>query len=789
MSATLDGEDPGGDLAAVLRHQATCAECAVWARTWHAAASRTRMVTAEPVPDLTDRIVAAVVADRATARRRLHLPTRLALVLVAMAQLVATTPFLLFGHDQAAPVHLARELGSFGVAVSLGLLVAAAWPSLAAGSLPVLAASGGLLAVTAGLDIAAGRADAIAELPHLLPSVGVLLLCRLAMTWTPPTDGSSVNRVGPALRHLAARLVAPLQHRPSLGLHVLHAVSGVRRLGAVAVLAAGIAVAAAVPAAAHATLESSTPASGTVVTQAPSTLALHFDETVSVVPGSIKVVGPDGKRVDDGQARHPGGRGADLAVGLQQRLAGGSYLVAWRVVSADSHPVSGAFVFSVGAAGPTASKAALQSTSSAPVGWLLGAARFLGYAGLALLGGGVLFLLACWPAGWSLRRAGTVLAAGWLSLTVGTAVALIGKGAYDAGAGLSAIGRPSLLREVLATPYGQALRLRLVVLVLVLMWWAWRGRLRAVRPAWPVAGAALAVALLLSFAQSGHANAGSQRPLALASDALHLAAMATWLGGLVMLGLVLLAASGPTDAGRAVSRFSRVAAGSVGVLVVTGTYQSWRQVGSFAALPATTYGRLLLVKLGLVVAVLVAAGLSRAWVRRHYRALPVVHASVDADRHTAPAAPQVTAGRRELSVLRRSVGAELLLAVVVLAVTAALVAVQPARSAYRPSVDANVRLGPVTAQVSGVPTGTRHMDLHLYTFTRAGEPTAPAEVTAELRLPAQNLGPLRVPLQPAGPGHWLATVDVPLRGDWDLQVTARTSEFDSYSGSVTLPLR
>src|SRR4051794_4478114 len=165
VSAALDGEDPGSDLAEVLRHQVGCAGCAAWARSWQGVGRRSRLAVAEPVPDLTEAILAAVAADRAvasrslpreTARRRM-LPTRLALVAVALAQLLATWPSLLLGHDHAAPEHLARELGSFGVAVTLGLLVAAAWPSLAAGSLPVLAASGGLLAVTAGLDIAAGR--------------------------------------------------------------------------------------------------------------------------------------------------------------------------------------------------------------------------------------------------------------------------------------------------------------------------------------------------------------------------------------------------------------------------------------------------------------------------------------------------------------------------------------------------------------------------------------------------------------------------------------------------------
>ncbi|MDQ1619878.1 MAG: copper transport protein [Actinomycetota bacterium] len=837
VSAVIDGEQPGVDLAAVLRHQATCPDCALWSRTWQREGARTRLVPVEPVPDLTDRIVAAVVADRAVDRRRRHMPTRVALVAVALAQLVATTPSLLLGQDQHASVHMARELGSFGVAISLGLLVAAAFPSLAAGSLPILVAAGGLLAVTAGLDIVSGRADAVAELPHLLPALGVLLLCRLVLTWSPPDPGEPPagapavktalhswahglrlhgNRATVRLVHsLATVMVGTATCTFAVRAFVLSAIRVVRavrdprpgaprvarpqprragrRLVAATLLASGFGIVAAVPASAHATLESSSPPSGSVAASAPSTLSLHFDETVSVLPGSVKVVDPDGRRVDRGQIGHPAGRGADIAVGLRRGLPRGSYLVAWRVVSADSHPIRGAFTFSVGATSAAASVASLETSSSKPVGWLLGGGRFLTYAGLALLLGGAVFLLVCWPVGWQLRGARGALAAGWTAITVGTLVELGGKGPYDAGQGLASFGRPSLVGEVLATPYGAALGLRVLTLALVVGWWALGRRIGTRHPEWRTAGAALAVALLYSYAKGGHANAGSRRALALAVDATHLAAMATWLGGLAVLAFVLLrrvSVAHPdiaVAAPAAVTRFSRLAASSVAVLVATGTYQAWRQVGSVDALTATTYGRLLIVKLGLVVAVLAAAAVSRGWVRRRYHPVTVVHATVDSEVATA-ASPPPAAGSG-LSVLRRSVATEAALAVVVLAVTAALVAIQPARSAYRPSVDENLRLGPVTMQVSAVPDGDRRMDLHLYAFDKTGAPMTPPEVTARVDLPARDLGPLPLVLHVGGPGHWLGSVSTPIRGDWRLQVSARTTDIDIYTADVTLPIR
>jgi predicted anti-sigma-YlaC factor YlaD len=106
--------------------------------------------------------------------------------LLAVVQLALSGPVLILGHDHAAPAHVAHEVGSFDAALALGLLMAAVRPRLAAGMLPLVAAITGLLVLTAGSDVAAGRTTALAEAPHLLDVVGVLLLLRLttAGRWT-----------------------------------------------------------------------------------------------------------------------------------------------------------------------------------------------------------------------------------------------------------------------------------------------------------------------------------------------------------------------------------------------------------------------------------------------------------------------------------------------------------------------------------------------------------------------------------------------------------------------------
>src|SRR5262249_15002566 len=172
-----------------------------------------------------------------------------------------------------------------------------------------------------------------------------------------------------------------------------------RSLRAIAVGAAPVAVLLAAPAWGHATLEASDPGADALVQTLPSTVTLRFNETVTTLPTSVQIYAPDGTRVDDGDVTHPDGDGARLSVGVKSGDQQGTYLVSWRVVSADSHPIAGAFTFSVGkrSDAPTAPSHNADPT----VDLLLGASRWLGYAGAALAIGGVVFLVVCWPEGWS----------------------------------------------------------------------------------------------------------------------------------------------------------------------------------------------------------------------------------------------------------------------------------------------------------------------------------------------------------------------------------------------------
>jgi copper transport protein len=227
----------------------------------------------------------------------------------------------------------------------------------------------------------------------------------------------------------------------------------------------------------------------------------------------------------------------------------------------------------------------------------------------------------------------------------------------------------------------------------------------------------------------------------------HLLAMALWLGGLALL------IADPALRG-ALPRFSRLALGCFGALGVTGVYLAWRQAGELAALPATEFGRLLLIKSAIVVVIVGLAALSR-------RAVPR---------------------------LARTVLAEVVLGVVVLGVTAGLVNATPARVSYSKPIDVTVKGvqgGTVEVEVDPAKQGQNVADIYL--LQPDGRLYIPPELEVRLRKGDTNLP---VELTDAEPGHYVATaLTVPSPGDWTLRLIVRTSDIDEQTIDVDVKIR
>jgi predicted anti-sigma-YlaC factor YlaD len=185
VSASSDGEAPPAPRAAVEAHLATCAGCRGYRDAVTALGRAPLADQAAPAPpDLTGpilaRIGAEVEASRTAGAR--HRELRVALAVVAALQLMLALPALVLGNDGSAPVHAAREIGSFSAALAVGFLVCAWQPRRAAGLLPAAGALAAFLSATAVLDLLGGRAIALAEASHLLELGGVGLLMLIGRT-------------------------------------------------------------------------------------------------------------------------------------------------------------------------------------------------------------------------------------------------------------------------------------------------------------------------------------------------------------------------------------------------------------------------------------------------------------------------------------------------------------------------------------------------------------------------------------------------------------------------------
>lgn len=373
-------------------------------------------------------------------------------------------------------------------------------------------------------------------------------------------------------------------------------------------------------ASAHAALKGSDPVDGSVLDAAPRDITLRFTESVSLLEDSIRVVDPENRAVDTGKPGRAGGRADTASVTLPTGLDDGTYTIAWRVVSADSHPISGALLFSIGEPSATAAVLPADLTEDPLTSSLYDITRYFAYGALALLIG-VTFFLAVVLGGPSevLRK---LLMAGWLALLLASAVLLLLRGPYERGTGVGAALDLSVLRDTMASRPGLALLARLALLAvagLLLVRVRGQGQQGEQGQEWGkgtlVSGALLSVGLAGTWAAAEHASAGIQVPVAMTSSVLHLLAMAVWLGGLTALLTVLYRAPNTLSAA-VVNRFSRLAFVSVIVLVVTGVYQSWRGLGSWSAFTSTAYGEVLVAKLVAVLLLLVAAAFSRRWTGR-----------------------------------------------------------------------------------------------------------------------------------------------------------------------------
>jgi len=545
-------------------------------------------------------------------------------------------------------------------------------------------------------------------------------------------------------------------------------------------LAATIAALVAVPAAgAHSVLIATDPGTGSVVEEPPTRVLLRFNEGVEAALGSVRVFDASGERVDDDEVEKPSPE--EAVVGIDGDLERGTYTVAWRLISADSDPISGAFVFHVDAPGPQPGGIGAQVLGSTPTltNVVYTGGRFFEFIFLLLCAGGIASLI------YALRSADTRIHRrlyGLLACFAGalSVLALLGlplQGAAAAGTGLGEAFSWDVVSSVAETRYGKVelvragLALALFGLALVLRQATSRSR----EPA-QVGAALLAAGLVLTPSFGGHASVGGR--LALVADVTHVLAAAAWVGGLAFVVLALMFALEERWplATRSVPRFSTMALVSVALLLLAGVINGYLQVRTWRGLWETQYGLLLLAKVALI--------------------LPLLGLGAYNNRYAVPRLRAGVAQPRERRRFLQAAGVELTIMVAIVGVTAVLVNSAPAKDAvmaHGAEATAEVDFGgDLTAHVRVEPGAIGTNEIHVEFGSGHEETEVPEfeEVVVSASLPSADIGPLRYEAKQEGHAGYVVTdASFGLVGKWQLVIEARRGEFELLTGTTLIEIK
>jgi copper transport protein len=522
----------------------------------------------------------------------------------------------------------------------------------------------------------------------------------------------------------------------------------------VAMLLALLLAAASEGAHAHAVLVESTPVDGAVLDRAPDRVRLRFNEPVQII--SLRLVDESGQATPLAQDPETT---PDRVEAPLPSLSPGSYVVSWRLLSVDGHPVGGAAFFTLGTAQHHADPGGMVRAAETPAGLRAAhlVARGLTYAGTLLAAGLALFLVLFGRrAAVDYRAIARPAVAAALLGAVATAIAAAMQSAMLAG-GLADALHPTTLARALGTGFGLAALVRLAGLVALLVALAQRNFV-------PMLGAAGALAVAASFAVTGH-TVRLDSPVLSTLLVFHLLAVAFWTGSFIP----LVRATWGTDVAATqelMRAFSAVAVVLVPGLIAAGAAIAWFLVGEWTALVTTPYGLALSAKITLVAGMLALAAVNK-W-------------------RLVPALPT---GRAAVSRLRRSICLEAVLAFAVIAATTVLTNVPPPSGGHGMPDDPGsqtvlVKTASFDLVLTIVPArpGSNTLDLAV---TSGGNPKDVLEVTLQLGRPDLGIEEITRPMRHAGPGKYrLEGRELAVAGPWRLRIDLLVSDFEKQSAEV-----
>ena len=525
---------------------------------------------------------------------------------------------------------------------------------------------------------------------------------------------------------------------------------------------------------AHAVLLDSSPKPGEMLMQSPAEVVANFNEGVG--PIFFKVLDVKGQPVGDpGEIRLDGTK---MILPLRATLPNGTYVLTYRVISADTHPVGATFGFSIGEPMKTVDATADAGSRSI---WSLAVAvnRWVLYAGMLWVAGTALFLLLLGIEG-SLREDARQKAR-WASvLTALSYVLAVGFGGADMQlGGVDALWKAATWRSGLDSTLASSAVLGLIAMALLYAGFV-AGEQR--RHGVLIAGATLAIG---SFLVTGHAATAPPAWLMAPVVGVHLLATAFWIGAFrpLLLSTGQLSAA---DSGALMQRFSNFAVPAVIVVLISGTAISLKQLGSPAKLFDNDYGTVLLTK---IILVLVIIGIAA------YNKINLTPRLIAND----------VAG---VSKIKRTITLELMLYVIVLAAASALTVTTPPRAlvATGEAGAAEAKMAMMTgglvkrtlendagysAEIELSPAKVGENMLMVTVKDPAGvivQDATALEVTVALE--SAGISEVRLKAEAVGNGMWHVMIgETLIPGDWALTIDGYLTDYDKTSFSTTVTLK
>ena len=489
-------------------------------------------------------------------------------------------------------------------------------------------------------------------------------------------------------------------------------------------------------ASAHAILESSSPEPSALLASSPKEILLDFDEQVESTLGDIRVYDSEQREITIKKTVRSS-TDASVVTAEVPTLKNGVYVVVWRVVSADGHPVSGAFPFEIGTRSTGTSAALLEeilnrTETTSPLGNPMSILRLLGFLGLILLIGCVSLL---WRSSLlgnarvrkTLRYSSVFIAVSSLGL-------LLMQGPYTAGKSWGSLFDSVLIGDVMQTRLGLALFVRAICA------FAWGvialTASASVSSRWRNGVIVTAVVTIATYATSGHQSAGTLPAVFVPLDMVHLAAISTWVGALLVLAIVYR----DNDVENEAKRFSQMATWSMPLVVVTGVVQGLHLMGGISSITQSNFGKLLLLKTLLVACVVLLGSKARG---------------------------QLQLGG--FSSIARIIRWESTVVVLVLAVTSLMVAQSPnSTTPSSVSFGATKVQNGIVAELTVVPAVVGTAEVHVILTPPGGSLTPADSVTVQFDLPSRSIPPIPVTMTEIGPNHWIGIVQFPFSGAWNM---------------------